>query len=35
MFSYYRDKKQQAHGKLHVSKEKYNLDNFGHSLRRD
>jgi hypothetical protein len=34
-FHYYRDKKQQVRGKLHVSNEKYDFHEFGHSLERN
>ena len=34
LFRYYRNKKQQVRGKIHVSGEHYDFYNFGHSLER-
>jgi hypothetical protein len=34
-FRYYRNKKQPVRGKLHVSNEKYDFNEFGHSLERN
>jgi hypothetical protein len=31
-FHYYRDKKREVRGKLHISEEKYDFNEFGHSL---
>jgi hypothetical protein len=33
-FRYYRNKKQEVRGKIHISNEKYNFHEFGHSLER-
>jgi hypothetical protein len=33
-FHYYHDKKREVHGKLHISEEKYDFNEFGHSLER-
>jgi hypothetical protein len=33
-FKYYRDKKQEVRGKIHMVGERYNFNNFGHSLER-
>jgi hypothetical protein len=33
-FKYYRDKKQEVRGKIHISEEQYDFHSFGHSLER-